>query len=117
MGPVRWLQPATDRMLKTLADEGARAVVVVPLGFVSDHIETLYDLDILYRSEAERLGIQRYWRVPAFNADRAFAAVLADILERSESTDALSATRRQAGGRRLPRARARRPSRRGRVES
>jgi protoporphyrin/coproporphyrin ferrochelatase len=94
MGPLQWLQPATDRMLKTVADEGAQAVVVVPLGFVSDHIETLYDLDILYRSEAETLGIQRYWRVPAFNADPAFAAVLADILERSESADAQSSARR-----------------------
>ena len=90
MGPVQWLQPATDRMLKTLAGEGVQAVVVVPLGFVSDHIETLYDLDILYRSEAEALGIQRYWRVPSFNADPVFAAVLADILERFDSATAQS---------------------------
>jgi protoporphyrin/coproporphyrin ferrochelatase len=81
MGPVRWLQPSTDRMLRRLATENARALVVVPLGFVSDHIETLYDLDILYRDEARTLGFQHYSRVPSFNADPALARVLADVLD------------------------------------
>jgi ferrochelatase len=81
MGPVKWLQPSTSRVLKRLAAARAQAIVAVPLGFVSDHIETLYDLDILYRDEAVALGIPHYRRVPSFNADPAFAAVVADILQ------------------------------------
>jgi ferrochelatase len=81
MGPVKWLQPSTGRVLKRLAADSAEAIVAVPLGFVSDHIETLYDLDILYRDEAVALGMQHYRRVPSFNGDPAFAGVVADILQ------------------------------------
>jgi ferrochelatase len=80
MGPVRWLGPSTDHVLGGLAAMGASAVVAVPLGFVSDHIETLYDLDILYREEALALGIRHYRRVPAFNADPRFASIIADLV-------------------------------------
>ena len=80
MGPVRWLQPSTDQALKQLAADHAEAIVVVPLGFVSDHIETLYDLDVLYRGKAAALGFKHYRRLPSFNADPAFAAVIADII-------------------------------------
>ncbi|HEX8968074.1 MAG TPA: ferrochelatase, partial [Chloroflexota bacterium] len=79
MGPVHWLQPSTHTVLERLAAEGARAIVAVPLGFVSDHIETLYDLDILYRDEAVAMGIRHYRRVPSFNADPGFAALIADL--------------------------------------
>jgi protoporphyrin/coproporphyrin ferrochelatase len=89
MGPVRWLGPSTDRVLTQLAGMGAAAIVAVPLGFVSDHIETLYDLDILYRGEALALGIQHYRRVPAFNADPKFASMVADLV--SEPTTAVAA--------------------------
>jgi protoporphyrin/coproporphyrin ferrochelatase len=80
MGPVRWLGPSTDHVLGGLAAMGASAIVAVPLGFVSDHIETLYDLDILYREEALALGIRHYRRVPAFNADPRFASMIADLV-------------------------------------
>ena len=79
VGPVEWLRPYTDDVLPELAAAGARGVVAVPLGFVSDHIETLYDLDITYREQAESLGM-RYRRVPAFNDDARFVRVLADVL-------------------------------------
>jgi ferrochelatase len=83
MGPVRWLGPATDLVLTQLAAMGVAAIVAVPLGFVSDHIETLYDLDILYRQEALALGIQHYRRVPAFNADPIFASIVADLVSQT----------------------------------
>jgi protoporphyrin/coproporphyrin ferrochelatase len=84
MGPVQWLGPSTDRVLTELAAMGATAIVTVPLGFVSDHIETLYDLDILYRDEALALGMRHYRRVPSFNADPTFASVVADLVSRTE---------------------------------
>lgn len=80
VGPVEWLRPYTDDVLREAKEAGASAIVAVPLGFVSDHVETLYDLDVLYRGQAEALGM-RFHRVPAFNDDPRFAAVLADALE------------------------------------
>lgn len=56
-GPVRWLEPSTPDMLRQLAAEGCRQVLAVPLSFVSDHVETDYELDILYRELAEELGM------------------------------------------------------------
>jgi ferrochelatase len=56
-GPVEWLSPSTPEMIKTLAAEGCKGVVMVPISFVSDHVETLYEIDILYKKQAEELGI------------------------------------------------------------
>ncbi len=60
VGPVRWLGPNISEILKTL---GGRDVIVVPISFVSEHIETLHELDILYRDLAEKCGIRTYLRV------------------------------------------------------
>jgi protoporphyrin/coproporphyrin ferrochelatase len=56
-GPVRWLEPSTPDKLRELAAAGCRQVLMVPLSFVSDHIETLYEIDILYKEQAEKLGM------------------------------------------------------------
>jgi len=74
-GPVRWLAPSTPEMLATLAAEGAQDLLVVPISFVSDHVETLYEIDILYRRQAEALGM-RLQRTPGLNARPNFIAVL-----------------------------------------
>lgn len=80
-GKLPWLQPYLEDELKRLACEGIRRVVVAPVSFVSDHIETLYELDRLYAEEARRAGITHYYRARAFNDDPAFAAVLRGILK------------------------------------
>ena len=56
-GPVEWLSPSTPEMIKTLAGEGCKNILMVPISFVSDHVETLYEIDILYRLQAENLGM------------------------------------------------------------
>jgi ferrochelatase len=56
-GPVEWLSPSTPDMLKHLAGQGGRQVLMVPISFVSDHVETLYEIDIQYRELAEELGV------------------------------------------------------------
>ena len=56
-GPVKWLEPSTEEMIRELAKEGVRNLLVVPISFVSDHIETLYEIDILYKALAESLGV------------------------------------------------------------
>ena len=79
-GKMPWLQPYLEDELKRLASEGVRRVVVAPVSFVSDHIETLYELDLLYAEEARRAGLTHYYRARSFNGDPEFAAVLRAIL-------------------------------------
>lgn len=56
-GPVEWLSPSTPDMIKTLAAEDCKSILMVPISFVSDHVETLYEIDILYYQQARNLGI------------------------------------------------------------
>ena len=57
-GPVEWLAPSTPDMLEILAKEGCKNILMVPISFVSDHVETLYEIDMLYREQAENLGMR-----------------------------------------------------------
>lgn len=78
-GPVAWLEPETDFVLDKLAKEGHRDVLIVPISFVSDHVETLYDIDIIYRQQAESKGIT-FRRTPSLNASPKFIEALAQIV-------------------------------------
>lgn len=80
-GPVKWIGPGTEEMLRTLAHEGVRNVLVVPLSFVSDHIETLYEVDLLFADTAREAGITGYWRSEALNTAPRFVAALAGLVE------------------------------------
>lgn len=80
VGPVKWLEPATDQMLRDLKKQGVDQVLMIPVSFVSEHIETLYELDILYKKLAEEIGIKAYRRVPAFNTLPSFISALADLV-------------------------------------
>lgn len=71
-----WLGPDAGEVLERLAGEGARAVALSPIGFVSEHLETLYDDDVLYRAQAGRLGM-RFERARALNDHPAFIEALA----------------------------------------
>jgi ferrochelatase len=81
IGPVKWLQPFTNDVILQLGKEGVDDVLVVPISFVSEHIETLYELDILYKKVAAEAGVENFRRVPALNSDPAFIRALADIVE------------------------------------
>ena len=81
-GPVRWLEPSTDEKLKELAGEGVKNVLVVPISFVSDHIETLYEIDILYKNLAEKLGI-KLKRVESLNTHPVFIGALKDMVQKN----------------------------------
>lgn len=80
-GPVRWIGPGTDEMLERLGREGVTDVLVVPLSFVSDHIETLYEVDLLFAEVARRAGITGYRRTEALNTAPLFIAALAGLVE------------------------------------
>lgn len=79
-GPVKWLEPSTEDKLKELAGQGHREVLVVPLSFVSDHIETLHEIDIEYAGEAAKLGITAFRRVESLNSSPLFIQCLADLV-------------------------------------
>src|SRR6185369_731566 len=83
-GPVKWLEPSTDEMLQSLAQSGSKNILVVPLSFVSDHIETLHEIDIEYAKKAWELGIARFERVPSLNSSPKFISCLADLVRKSD---------------------------------
>jgi ferrochelatase len=70
-GPVEWLAPSTPDMMKKLADEGCKNILMVPISFVSDHVETLYEIDIMYRDQAREMGM-RLERVESLNVQDRF---------------------------------------------
>jgi len=80
VGPVKWLEPSTPWVIERLAAQGHKHLLVVPIAFTSDHIETLSELDRDYGSLARRLGITHYRRVPALNDRPRFLDALADLV-------------------------------------
>jgi ferrochelatase len=81
IGPVKWLEPATNDVIMDYGKRGIQNVLVIPISFVSEHIETLYELDILYQKVAKNAGIPNFRRVPALNSDPTFIRALADIVQ------------------------------------
>jgi ferrochelatase len=90
VGPLEWIGPATDAEIERVGHSGA-AIVVVPIAFVSEHSETLVELDIEYRHVAERAGAAAYIRVPAVGVAPPFIAGLARLaVAASRCDDAVS---------------------------
>ncbi len=80
VGPVRWLGPSTEQVLRRLGARGQKHVLVVPIAFTSDHIETLSELDREYGEVAHQAGITHYRRAPALNDRPLFLDGLAQIV-------------------------------------
>ena len=95
--PQRWITPSTEWELERAAHDKV-AVLVVPIAFVSEHSETLVELDVDYRGAAEKLGVPGYFRVPAQNADAAFIEALASLVRHARSRGTGMAS---AGGARI----------------
>lgn len=91
VGPVKWLEPATADHLPELAARGVREVLVVPVAFVSDHIETLHEQRILLRGIAQQAGIDRYEVATAINDCRLFARALARLVRQAVGKTPISA--------------------------
>ncbi|MBL8659891.1 MAG: ferrochelatase [Rhodospirillales bacterium] len=87
VGPLQWIGPAIEDELRRAADDGVATVIVVPTAFVSEHSETLVELDIEYRALAASLGIANFIRVATVGTAGAFIEGLAELvigaLERS----------------------------------
>ena len=83
VGPLLWLKPSTDAVLEALAKGGVRKIIVVPISFVTDHIETLCEVDIEYRELAKRFGINEFRMSKAIECHPGFISSLADCVENS----------------------------------
>ena len=79
-GPEEWVGPDVESVLTNLSKEGVQRVLIVPIGFVSDHIEILYDIDIVYREKAKSLGI-KLKRTTSLNFSEKFIEALSAIVE------------------------------------
>jgi ferrochelatase len=78
-GPVRWLEPNVLELLNRLGQAGTERLLVVPVSFVSDHIETLHEVDIEMREHALAAGVREFARAPALNEDATFIEALTRI--------------------------------------
>ncbi len=78
-GPVEWLSPSTPKMLEVLADERCENILAVPISFVSDHIETLYEIDMLYKKRAEALNMC-LMSTPSLNTNPLFICGLKELV-------------------------------------
>lgn len=90
VGPLKWLQPYTEDVVKAKAAAGAQQILVYPIAFVSDHIETLYELGVEYAELARQAGVAHYRVIPALNDHPGLIAALKDLvcarLERAPAT-------------------------------
>jgi protoporphyrin/coproporphyrin ferrochelatase len=80
VGASKWLQPSLHKALREIATENGREVCVVPISFVSDHVETLGEIDHEARAEAAKLGIKRFEMMSGLNDSPTFIAALADLV-------------------------------------
>ncbi len=77
-----WLEPEVEPTLDRIALEGCKAVLEVPIGFTCDHMETLYDIDIVHRAHAKKLGLE-FERAESLNTSSLFIKALADIVRKA----------------------------------
>lgn len=93
VGPVQWLKPYTDEVLVDLGKQGIKSLLAVPVSFVSEHIETLEEIDMEYKELALESGIVHWGRVPALNCTSSFITDMADaVIEALPSAMAITTT-------------------------
>jgi len=80
VGPQKWLEPSLVQTMTGLAKEGVSHVIVVPIAFVSDHSETLWEINMQMRQEAKKMGIAYFDMSPALNTNPLFISALADLI-------------------------------------
>jgi ferrochelatase len=83
VGPQKWLQPSLTSTIERMAGEGIKRMLVVPLSFLTEHIETLYEINIEARNLAESLGVTDFHMMPALNDSPLLIRALADLVLRS----------------------------------
>jgi len=100
VGPAKWLQPPLTGTIERLGHEGVKEMLVVPISFVTEHIETLHEINIEAREQAGKLGIQTFRMMPAVGDSPLFIAALKDLVLHAVGIEAglPSILRAPAGG-------------------
>jgi protoporphyrin/coproporphyrin ferrochelatase len=80
VGPAKWLQPPLTGTIERLGHEGVKEMLVVPISFVTEHIETLHEINIEAREDAKRFGIERFRMMPAVGDSPLFISALKDLV-------------------------------------
>jgi ferrochelatase len=80
VGPAKWLQPPLTSTIERLAHEGVKEMLVVPISFVTEHIETLHEINIEAREEATNLGVERFRMMPAVGDSPIFIGALKELV-------------------------------------
>ena len=80
VGPIKWLGPPTLDEIKRLAADEVKNLLVVPISFVSEHSETLYEVNHLFRNEAKQAGIEHFEMMPALNDSPKFIEALSQLV-------------------------------------
>lgn len=88
VGPAKWLQPPLTGTIERLGHEGVKEMLVVPISFVTEHIETLHEINIEAREEAEKLGINIFRMMPAVGDSPLFIGALKDLVLRAVGINA-----------------------------
>jgi ferrochelatase len=83
VGPGKWLAPSLEATLRRLAAEGAQQALVIPISFVTDHVETLHEIGIEARQLAQNLGFRQFEVMPALNDSPTFLRALADLVSKA----------------------------------
>ncbi len=79
IGPVKWLEPSTDKLIEETIKAGYKHIAIIPVSFVCEHSETLYELDVSYRQLAEDLGVESFVRIPTLQDHPTFISALKEI--------------------------------------
>lgn len=96
VGPAKWLEPSFVGTLEKLGHEGVKEMLVVPISFVTEHIETLHEINIEGRADAKKAGIERFRMMPAVGDSPAFIGALKDLVLRAVEVPQDSPTRSTA---------------------
>jgi ferrochelatase len=96
VGPAKWLQPSFVETLERLGHQGVKEMLVVPISFVTEHIETLHEINIEGRADAAKSGIQRYRMMPAVGDSPLFIAALKDLVLRAAEITETPDNRKEA---------------------
>jgi ferrochelatase len=88
VGPAKWLQPPLTSTIERLGHEGVKEMLVVPISFVTEHIETLHEINIEARAEAKNVGIHTFRMMPAVGDSPLFIAALKDLVLRAVGIEA-----------------------------
>lgn len=79
VGPMKWLEPSTSSMIEELSKKGKKHLLIIPISFVSDHVETLFELNIEYRHVADNFKIENYIVMPGLNDSPLFIEALYNL--------------------------------------